>query len=246
MKSATVCSTALLHVLCCIGVMVRLLYHPGRSLCCASLVLFSLHRAAAALKELKTCRARYTMQADSISKNTAKKEFTPYKIDSFLDTKLYPAAISTTCPFGGCTFPSKNRFVNVDHTNRRDIFRTIFNDEQVSINLNIEKLCFEGHFVLSVAYSADAMTSIDAMANFALHGVSRNTEIVSRGADAATTDGDDNERIPWPVPLTEFNVPIANYVFDTRNDPGEKNAELRLAPNSQRQVSPGLCFAHVV
>ena len=116
---------------------------------------------------------------------------------------------------------------SVSRSDRRDVFRQIFQEEKNGIQLGFEKNSFEAHFVLSVAVTADMAKTVEQIAYFALRsGLVDDDESENSEADGASGEGaageDNNVGLDKP-PVEAFSNPIAMSVMDTAEHRDDKH-----------------------
>ena len=183
------------------------------------------------LKELKTCNALLTRGADSCSPLTAHQVFTDAQIEYTMDKQLYPEALGATFGTFDCNFGCDPEVPPCLKEDRRDRFKRIFKEEQMSVLLHLEKLCFEGHFALAVAFCAHEAKRIDDMADFKLRHDRSKVSYADEDHDQSSRNADDDcdcEDRQWPLPLEKFETSMAQTVYDTRYDPESVSHDVRL------------------
>ena len=101
--------------------------------------------------------------------------FTASKLEEQLNNTLYPHALpQLQCT--GCVYNETKENINthrgydIGAISSQELFGMIFDDEQHMVMLHEEKILFEGHFALAVAYSAFTTNRVDEVAAYAFHG----------------------------------------------------------------------------
>ena len=190
------------------------------------------------LKELKTCNALLTRGADSYSSLTAGLVFTSAQIEYTMVQVLYPEAVRAVCGLeflmGGCASGSKSE--------RRDKFKQIFKAEKMSTLLYLEKLCFEGHFTLAVAFCVHEAKRIDDMAVFKLRHARGEESYANEDSDEISGEQVGSVGCYQPLPLEEFKNPIAKTVYDSGYDPESVSHDVRLPERRDQNYKKALAL----